>query len=375
VRVALVSPYDLTVPGGVQSHVAHLAGALQRMGDEVVVVGPGEDDGRGGGIDRRFVGGSVRVPFNGSVAPIGLSPMTGRRTSRVLRELDPDVIHVHEPVVPWAGLASLRADAPVVATFHAWSDSHRAYALARPLGRSILARAAAAVAVSEAAAGYHAAALGVPRERFTIVPNGVDVARFAGAEPSEEPSADGRPTLLFVGRLEKRKGLEPLLRAFTLLWAEVPDLRLLVVGDGPERARCEQLLPSHLRSDVRFLGRVGQDELPRLYASCDLYVSPALGGESFGIVLLEAMAAGTAIVASDIPGYRSVARDGVQGRLVPPGDPRALADTIRALLADPSLRSAMAAEGRRTVQDYDWPVVAARLRTVYDHVTGPGAPT
>jgi phosphatidyl-myo-inositol alpha-mannosyltransferase len=376
VRVALVSPYDLTVPGGVQSHVAHLAGALQRTGDEVVVVGPGEDDAGGDGVERRFVGGSVRVPFNGSVAPIGLSPATGRRTSRVLRELDPDVIHVHEPVVPWAGLASLRADvAPVVATFHAWSHSHRAYALARPLGRSILARTAAAVAVSDAAAGYHAAALGVPRGRFTVVPNGVDVARFAGAELLEELVADGRPTLLFVGRLERRKGLEPMIRAFTLLEAKRPDLRLLVVGDGPERHRCEQLLPTRLRADVRFLGRVGQDELPRYYASCDLYVSPALGGESFGIVLLEAMAAGTAIVASDIPGYRSVARDEVHGRLVAPGDPRALADAIRALLDDPSRRAAMAAEGRRTVEGYDWPVVAARLRSIYSRVTGPGAAT
>jgi phosphatidyl-myo-inositol alpha-mannosyltransferase len=366
VRLALVSPYDLGVPGGVQSHVSHLAAALRGLGDEVVVVGPGDaDQGERDGSQRR-VGTSVKVPFNGSVAPIGLAPRTARRTIAVLRDLAPTVIHVHEPLVPWAGLASLRAEvAPVVGTFHAWSDSDRAYKLVRPLGRAILRRLAAAVAVSDAAVGYHAGALGVPRSRFTIVPNGVDVARFAGAEPFAQLRADARPTLLFVGRLEKRKGLEPLVRAFTLLKAERPDLRLLVVGDGPERDRCQQLLPARLRSDVTFLGRVAQEDLPRFYASCDLYVSPALGGESFGIVLLEAMAAGAPIVASDLPGYRSVARDGVQGRLVAPGDPRALADAIRSLLDTPSLRAAMSAEGRRTVQAYDWPVVAARLRDLY----------
>jgi phosphatidyl-myo-inositol alpha-mannosyltransferase len=388
VRIALVSPYDLAVPGGVQSHVAHLAAALRVVGDEVVVVGPGEDgesgedrqDGEsgedrgdrgagghgGGGRGYRSVGGSVKVPFNGSVAPIGLSPWTARRTVSVLRELAPDVIHVHEPLVPWAGLASLRCgNAPVVGTFHAWSDRARAYKLARPLGRAVLGRLAAAVAVSDAAAAYHGGALGVPKARFRIVPNGVEVARFASAEPFEDLRADERPTLLFVGRLEKRKGLEPLVRAFTLLKAERPDLRLLVVGDGPERARCQGLLPARLRSDVTFLGRVAQEDLPRYYATCDLYVSPALGGESFGIVLLEAMAAGAPIVASDLPGYRSVARDELQGRLVPPGDPQALADAIRALLDNASLRGAMAAEGKRTVQAYDWAVVADRLRDLY----------
>jgi phosphatidyl-myo-inositol alpha-mannosyltransferase len=386
VRIALVSPYDLTVPGGVQSHVDHLATALRATGDEVVVVGPGRvaaqqgggAGGRGGpaGAGHRSVGTSVAVPFNGSVAPIGLAPTTARRTVRVLREVAPDVVHVHEPLVPWAGLACLRAGvAPVVGTFHAWSDSDRAYKLARPLGRSILGRLDAAVAVSDAAAAYHAGALGVAPSRFTIVPNGVDVRRFADAEPFAELRGDGRSTLLFVGRLERRKGLEPLIRAFTLLKTERPDLRLLVVGDGPERERCEALLPARLRADVVFLGRVEQDDLPRYYASCDLYVSPALGGESFGIVLLEAMAAGATIVASDLPGYRSVVRDERQGRLVPPGDPRALADAIRGLLDNAALRAAMADEGRRTVDAYDWAVVAARLRELYTHAISSSEPT
>jgi phosphatidyl-myo-inositol alpha-mannosyltransferase len=362
VKVALVSPYDLSVPGGVQSHVAHLATALRELGDEVELVGPGEGDHHG-------IGGSVRVPFNGSVAPIALAPAAARRTAAMLRDLDPDVVHVHEPLVPWTGLASLRAGiAPVVGTFHAWSASARAYKLARPLGRAVLGRLAAAVAVSDAAAGYHAGALGVAPDRFRVVPNGVDVPRFAEAAPFEDLLADERPTLLFVGRLERRKGLEPLVRAFTLLKTERPELRLLVVGDGPERERCQALLPPRLSSDVVFLGRVAQEDLPRYYASCDLYVSPALGGESFGIVLLEAMAAGAPIVASDLPGYRSVAHDGVDSSLVPPGDPAALAAAIGVLLDHPSRGRAMAEEGRRTVGDFDWPVVAGRLRELYQEV-------
>lgn len=361
-RVAVVSPYDLTVPGGVQSHVAHLAEALQARGDEVVVLGPGSDAAP-------TLGRSLRVPFNGSVAPIAPSPAVLRRLRAQLRDVAPDVVHVHEPVVPWAGLAAVRADvAPVVGTFHAWSSSTRAYRLARPYARHVLAGLAAPLAVSDAAAGYHAAALGVPAGRFRVIPNGVDVARFADAAPVPEIVDAPHPTLLFVGRLEPRKGLEPMIRAFTLLKTRRPDVRLYVVGEGPERDRCQQLLPARLRADVVFLGRVANDELPRFFASCDLYVSPALGGESFGIVLLEAMAAGRPLVASDIPGYRSVARDGEQGRLVPPGDARALADAIDDLLGNPALQRAMAEEGRRTASGYDWPVVAARIREVYEGV-------
>ncbi|MFA9429243.1 glycosyltransferase family 4 protein [Egicoccus sp. AB-alg2] len=358
-RVALVSPYDLEVPGGVQSHVQHLAAALRTRGDEVVVLGPGS-------TERPPVGRSFRVPFNGSIAPVAPSPLAVRRLREQLRAFAPDAVHVHEPVVPWAGLAAVRADvASVVGTFHAWSADARAYQVARPYGRRILNRLASAIAVSDAAASYHARALGLPVGRFRIVPNGVDVARFAEAAPIAEIIDADRPTLLFVGRLERRKGLEPLIRAFTLLKTQRPDLRLYVVGDGPERDRCQQLLPARLRADVVFLGRVGQEELPRFFASCDLYVSPALGGESFGIVLLEAMAAGRPLVASDLPGYRSVARDGVQGRLVPPGEPRALAEAIGTLLDNPALRAAMAAEGRRTAAAHDWPVVAGRLREIY----------
>jgi phosphatidyl-myo-inositol alpha-mannosyltransferase len=361
VRVAIVSPYDLTIPGGVQSHVRQLAAHLRTMGDEVVLVGPGHDPGRHLGVGR-----SLPVPFNGSVAPIAPTPTAAARTRRLLARLRADVVHVHEPLVPAVGLAAvLSADAPVVATFHAWSDDLRLYRLARPVGRRILARIAVPIAVSPAAAAYHAEALGVPVRRFTIVPNGVDVARFADPTPLPELADPDRPTLLFVGRLEPRKGLDPLLRAFTRLKTDEPELRLLVVGEGPERARCAALLPTALRDDVVFLGRVSDRELVGCYAAADLYVSPALGGESFGIVLLEAMAAGRTVVASDLPGYRSVVSDGVTGRLVPPGDPAALAAAIGELLAQPARRAALAAEGRRAAARHDWPVVATQVRQRY----------
>ncbi|MGH3443220.1 MAG: glycosyltransferase, partial [Nitriliruptorales bacterium] len=172
----------------------------------------------------------------------------------------------------------------------------------------------------------------------------------------------------FVGRLERRKGLEQLVRAFVRVKRHRPTVRLLVVGDGPERARCQQLLTARLRADVLFLGRVDEEDLPRFHASADLYVAPNLGGESFGIVLLEAMAAGLPVVASDIPGFRSVIRDGVEGRLVPPGNVAALAEAIDALLANPALRDALAEQAATSAERYDWPVVVDDLRRIYQRV-------
>ncbi len=359
-RIAIVSPYDLGTPGGVQSHVAHLAAALRAGGDDVTTLSPGvSGDGHVG------VGRSLGVPFNDSVAPIALWPTAARRTARALRELAPEVVHVHEPAVPLVSTtAVLSSDAPVVGTFHAWSDADRLYRAARPLLGRLTARLAGRIAVSGPAAEYHARALGVPERRFVIVPNGVEVDRFRGAEPIEELRAGG-PVVLFVGRLERRKGLEQLIRAFPILKTTRPDLRLVVVGDGPERDRCQALLPARLRVDVDFLGRVDTDELPRLYASCDVFAAPALGGESFGIVLIEAMSAGAPVVATDIPGYRSVVTDGRNGRLVPADDPRALAGGIEALLVNPALARALAGEAARGVDAYDWAQVAAQVRRVY----------
>ena len=375
-RLAMVSPYDLGAPGGVQSHVANLTSTLRARGDEVVVIGPG--DGRSSFGGYAGTGRSLRVPFNGSVAPIGVGVLSARRTRQYLDEIRPDVVHVHEPLVPAVGLAAARCTtAPVVATFHAWSSDVRMYRMARPLGRRVLAGLAASVAVSRAAAEYHADALGVASDRFEIVPNGVETARFAsvpdrndaGAAASGEAGAQGAiATLLFVGRLEPRKGFTTLVEAFVRLRAHRPDVRLLVVGEGPERARGEALLPAALRDDVRFLGRLVAEDLVAAHAASDLYVSPAIGGESFGIVLLEAMAAGRPVVASDLAGYRSVITADHDGVLVPPADPVALAQAIDALLDDPGRQAALVAAGHRTAAAHDWEVVTERLREIYQRV-------
>ncbi len=366
-RVALVCPYDVSIPGGVQGHVLALARQLRQDHDDVVVVAPSEGGGRHEGVVP--VGGSVRIPFNDSQAPIALSPRSVRRAMAAIDRFRPDVIHVHEPAAPLLSLAvCLRGPRPLVGTFHAWSDSDRLYRVARPLVRAGIDRLSARLAVSAAAAAYHAGALGLPEGAFREVPNGVDVDRFASAEPLPELAGERGDRLLFVGRLERRKGLEQLLRAFIHVKAQRPGVRLFVVGEGPERSRCQSLLPARLRSDVVFLGEVAHDDLPRFYASADLFVSPALGGESFGIVLLEAMAAGLPVIASGIPGYRSVVQDGIEGRLVPPGDSRALAAAVDTVLENPALREAMADEGRRTVASYDWSVIAERTRDVYRSV-------
>ncbi len=383
-RIALVSPYDLGVPGGVQSHVRHLATALLAAGDQVVVLGPGEGgvthgvpaDVDGPGHAAEVALGSTRgVPFNGAVAPIALGPAVGLRTARILRRLAPDVVHVHEPAVPMVGPAAvLGARAPVVVTLHAWSDTDRAYRLARPLGRRLLARADAALAVSPAAARYHAHALGVGADALAVVPNGVDVARFAAArDRSATAPRDPAPSVVFVGRLEPRKGVLVLARAYLRLRRSHPDAHLTVIGDGPQRAELAGLLSGVPDGQVELAGRVEGGRLAAALASADVAVAPALGGESFGIVLLEAMAAGTAVVASAIPGYRGVLTDGVDGVLVPPGDDAALARAVAALLDDPGRRERLVSAGTATAARYDWPVVARSVREHYVAVHGDAA--
>lgn len=382
-RIALVSPYDLGVPGGVQSHVRHLAAALLASGDdEVVLVGAGERGVRRataatGGVPAAAaevtVGATRGVPFNGAVAPIALGPGAAASTVRVLRALAPDVVHVHEPLVPGVGPAAvLGAAAPVVVTLHAWSDADRAYRLVRPLGRQLLARAAAALAVSPAAARYHAGALGVDEGILTVVPNGVDVARFAAAreQVAAAPAGGGPPSLVFVGRLEPRKGVLVLARAYRELLRTHPDAHLTVIGDGPQRDELARELAAVPAGQVELAGRVEGGRLAAALAAADVAVAPALGGESFGIVLLEAMAAGTAVVASSIPGYRGVVTDRADGVLVPPGDATALSGALAGLLDDPDRRASLVAAGTATAARHDWPVVARSVRERYLAVAG-----
>jgi phosphatidylinositol alpha-mannosyltransferase len=370
VRIALVCPYDWSRFGGVQAHVAQLATRLA-TDHEVAVFAP-HRRGRPPAVEAPRVvdvGRPVPLPYNRSVAPVAIGPTAGARVVRRLRRFAPDVTHVHEPLSPLVSAAAVAfGPRPLVATFHSWSDNDRLYRLAAPVGRILNRRLAARIAVSPAAQVFAAEALGVPIGSFRVIPNGLDTARYTAAAPLPALRDPERPLVLFVGRLEPRKGLEVLVRAFLRVRAEQPAVRLCVVGDGALRERCQQLIPSSIRHDALFVGRVDEAEKPRWFASADLFVAPNTGGESFGIVLLEAMAAGLPIVASDIPGFRTVMREGRQGRFVPPDDASALADTMLTLLSNRKLRRAMSREGRRHAADFDWDIVAADLVELYDAV-------
>ncbi len=363
-KILLVCPYDWHAPGGVQVHVRQLADELGSRGHRTTILAPGSRPSEDAGV--RIVGRPVRVPYRGTVAPISFSPGSWRRIRSAMRSFDPDVIHAHEPLTPSTSmLAVLAASAPVVATFHASLDRSRLMELAGPVLRQVSGRIDAAVAVSEAAAAFLRRVVDVPLE---IVPNGVDVRAFAHPGRPVEGLPAG-PKILWVNRLDPQKGFEIMLRAFEELASEIPDVHLLVAGDGRDRVLLRSL-PSELRSRILRLGTVPHAELPRYHAAADVAVSPATGQESFGIVLVEAMAAGVPVVASDIAGYREVVRDGVDGLLVPPNDANALAAAIRRVLSEPELAATLAAAGRTRAETFSWQAVAPRLEAVYDRVIG-----
>lgn len=367
-RIVQVSPYSWDVPGGVQVHVRELSAHLRELGHKVKVLAPGRRLGHRG--DVLIVGRAVPVRGNGSVARISFGPQVGTVVERALEKFRPDVIHVHEPLVPSVSMhAVLNAgNTPVVATFHSNVGRERTsslwFKLAVPLVRPVWDGVARRIAVSHAA--HHSVTSRMGDGDLRIVPNGVDVGRFANAAPASLPP--GRH-LLFVGRLEERKGFPIAVRAFEQLAARFPDLRLLVIGDGSERDSVEKL-PASARARVEMLGRVNDDVLASYLKAADIYIGPATGGESFGIVLAEAMAAGLPIVASDIPGYRDVARDGVEAVLVTPGDPDALVAGVARVLNHPALSEALGERGKQRAAEYDWDNVTQRILALYREVTG-----
>jgi phosphatidylinositol alpha-mannosyltransferase len=366
-RIVQVSPYSWDVPGGVQAHVRELAAHLRALGHAVRVLAPGS--AREHGDDVVIVGRAIPVRGNGSVARIAFGPQVARVVGRALRDFQPDIIHVHEPLVPSVSMhAVLQAGAPVVATFHSNVGRERTsslwFRLAVPLIRPVWNRIARRIAVSEAA--RHSVCSRMGAGDLTIVPNGVDVSRFANAAPAPVPQ--GRH-LLFVGRLEERKGFRIAIEAFGELARVYPDLRLLVIGDGSERDAVDRL-DADARSRVLMLGRVDDDTLASYVRAADVYLGPATGGESFGIVLAEAMAAGKPIVASDIDGYRDVARDGLEALLVAPGDVPALVAAVREVLDDTRLAKSLGERGAQRAREFDWDVVSQRVLGIYDEVLG-----
>lgn len=376
-RVALVCPYDWARPGGVQGHIANLAAHLAAEHDvRVVTPCDGAPEGSAGPADDRVevvgVGGTTGLRINQSVAPVALGPVAARRTIAALRAHEPDVVHVHEPLAPAVSLAATAfGPRPLVGTFHAWSTGASLYRrLARP-ARRITERLDAPLAVSPVARDFLVDALGLQDGVVDVVPNGVDVAPFRDAEPLPALRDPQRPLVLFVGRLESRKGLTVAVRAWLALRETHPQARLCVVGDGPERAYGMRMVPGWARDDVQFVGRVDDAEVSRYFVSADVFVAPALGGESFGVVLLEAMAAGVPVIASDIPGYRAVVEgDGTHaaGLLCAPGSAQALASALRRVLDDAALRRSVTAAGRVRAEAHDWPHIAARVAEIYAKV-------
>jgi phosphatidylinositol alpha-mannosyltransferase len=364
VRIAFACPYAWDDPGGAQVHVRELAGHVLAAGHEVLVLAPVRHAAAEPWV--RAVGRPVDVTFNRSNAPIDPRPWSLRRVRELLRAFRPDVVHVHEPFTPSTSMwATLAAEAPVVATFHTGAERSRLYDLAAPILRRIARRIVIRVAVSRVAERAASARIG---GSFEIVPNGADVARFADAEPA---ALGGGTKLLFVGRLDERKGFPIAVDAFGRLAPARPELRLIVVGDGPERSAVNGL-PADVRARVAMLGVVPNVDLPPFEKACHLYLGASVGGESFGIVLVEAMAAGLPVVASDIAGYDEVVTDGVDGLLVPPRDPEALARAAGTILDDPGVAERLSAAGLVRAATFDWRIVGAKLEAIYDRAVAIG---
>jgi len=337
-RIAQVCPYSLTVPGGVQAQVMGLARVLRRKGHEVRVLAP--CDGPPPEPWVTPLGMSIPTAANGSVAPIAPDPAAALRTIRALRDEEFDIVHLHEPLVPGPTLTTLIvADVPRIGTFHL-AGASRAYRHLRPAVRRMARRLDLRCAVSEEAAATASAALG---GTYDVLFNGIEVERFACVEPWPTTG----PTICFVGRHEPRKGLEVLLEALTLL---PPAVQLWVAGDGAQTRELHEATAGDPR--VIWLGRVDDAAKARRLRGADVFCAPSLGGESFGVVLLEAMAAGVPVVASDLTGYRAVARSGVDALLVPPGDAAALAEALGRVLTDADLARRLAASGSAHVTGF-----------------------
>ncbi len=363
-RIALVSPYDYAYPGGVTQHVCHLALEFDRAGHETHLIGPCSARDIEAPVPFHRVSTPVSLPMNGSVARIGLTPRLSQDVKEILSSGTFDVVHLHEPFLPMLPLAVLRASRTTnVGTFHAFRPHAFAYLYAKPFLRYFTTKLHGRIAVSSSARDYAAAHL---RGDYQIIPNGIDYAHFS--QPVEPPAdlRDERPNVLFVGRLEKRKGLSYLLRAWTNVRAAVPDARLVVVGGGGGLDHYRQFVQARSDGDIVFTGSVSDDDLVRYYHAADVFCAPSTGQESFGIVLLEAMAAGAPIVATDIAGYRDVVTHEHDGLLVPSKKPDHLAAALITLLRSSELRIRLAQQGRTTALRYTWDRVAGEVLDFYE---------
>jgi phosphatidylinositol alpha-mannosyltransferase len=361
-RIGIVSPYGYPHPGGVNEHVRFTYEAMRRMGHDVWIITSkyGRQRESEGHVIR--LGTGWAAPANGSIGRVTLGLRFKQQAREVLGQHPFDILHFHEPLVPFLSPTVLDASETVnIGTFHAFGGFSPSYWIGRRFASSLANKLDGRIAVSGAA--RHFINRYFPGD-YRIIPNGVDLAHFTDAQPYEE-LRDGALNILFVGRFEERKGLIHLLKAYHRLRKRKVDARLLVVGDGPKRREYRRFVGLRGIRDVEWLGRVGDEEKVRYFASADVFCAPNTGQESFGIVLLEAMAAGVPIVASDIHGFKRVVERNVQGILVEPKNHRALAAALYALARDPDLRHQMGDAGRERAPEYSWDRVTERIVDFY----------
>jgi phosphatidylinositol alpha-mannosyltransferase len=363
-KIGIVSPYAYPRPGGANSYIREQYEQLKALGHEVrIITAPWGDDPPAQDVIQ--IGQAIAIPYNGSIGRITLSLRLEYLVERMLKRERFDVIHHHEPLVPFLSMQILdSARCPNIATFHAFGGFSLSYWLGRPVGEHYMRKLAARIAVSSAA--RHFVSQYFPGE-YRIIPNGVDVGFYASARPFPE-YRDGKVNILFVGRAEPRKGGMYLVRAYAALKRSYPEVRLILAAAGPQLNEMRRFVRRDRLADVLFAGRVSDVDKARFLKTADIFCAPSTGQESFGIVLLEAMAAGRAVVASDIHGYKKVVQRNVTGLLVEPKDPDALCRAMAQLIDDPALRDRLGAAGASRAVDFDWAHVARQLIEVYEEV-------
>jgi len=369
-RIGIVSPYSFDTPGGVQFHIRDLAHELRQRGHYVSVLAPADETtALPEGVTS--AGKAIALRYNGSVARLGFGPRAAAKAKRWIEDNQFDVIHPHEPIVPSVAMLALWEATPetaVVATFHSAQLRSRALQVAFPMLRPTLEKIDARIAVSDDARRTIIEHLGGDA---IVIPNGVTVATFANAKPIKQwlgiTRGGNHPTIGFLGRLnEPRKGLQVLAAAIPKVLKQYPAAQFLIAGDG-DTGKSEALtILGNAASSVTFLGGISDVEKASLLKSIDVFVAPQTGGESFGIVLVEAMSAGAGVVASDLGAFRRVLDDGQAGRLFRTGDATELANAIIAALADPKGTQKLRENAYNWVQQYDWANVTSQIETVYE---------
>lgn len=364
-KIGLVSAYDYSHPGGVINHVSYLGHYLQQLGHDVKIIAPMHKEGtQYFDEDVKSVGRPLPIPYGGTTARIPLSPWLPFQINKVLDTEKFDIVHLHEPFVPMLCLSTLIASKAVnVGTFHACHERSGMYWVGQPIMHNLGKKLNGKIAVSRPAQDYISKYL--PAE-YKIIPNAVDTKHYRQEGPVRDEFKDGKLNILFVGRLEERKGVDDLIRACALVKKDSPDFRLIIAGPGLKlRYYYERMARSLLPDQVTFTKFVPFDELPQYYRTADIFCAPATGGESFGIVLLEAMASGTPVVATNIAGYSGVITHGQDGLLAKVQDERSIADALLTMIHDKNLRERIIQNGLVTADKYSWENISRQVESFY----------